>query len=45
MPEKSIREMGNLERKHYALSSRVFRATLLNSLIIGLNPLKASRTL
>ena len=36
MPEKSIREMSVMERKHYSLQARVFRATLLGSVVLGL---------
>ena len=36
MPEKSIREMSASERKHYSLQARVFRATLIGSLVLGL---------
>ena len=36
MPEKSIREMSVSERKHYSLQARVFRATLIGSLVLGL---------
>jgi len=36
MPEKSIREMTVLERKHYSLQARVFRATLAGSVVLGL---------
>ncbi len=36
MPEKSVREMNKLERLHYSLASRTFRATLIGSIILGL---------
>ena len=36
MPEKSVREMGALERKHYSLSGKVFRLVIIGSLILGL---------
>ena len=36
MPEKSVREMNRLQRQHYSLSSRVFRASLMGSLILAL---------
>ena len=36
MPEKSVREMGALERKHYSLSGKVFRYVIIGSLILGL---------
>ena len=36
MPEKTIREMSTLERRHYSLSARVFRSTLMGSVILGL---------
>ena len=36
MPEKSVREMSSLERKHYSLAARVFHATLMASLVLGL---------
>ncbi len=36
MPEKSIREMSEFEKRHYSLSSKVFRATLMGSIIPGL---------
>ena len=35
MPEKTVREMSANERKHYSLSARVFRATLMGSVILG----------
>ena len=36
MPEKSVREMNRLQRQHYSLSTRVFRASLLGSVILAL---------
>ena len=36
MPEKSVREMSELERKHYSLAARVFHAAALHSVILGL---------
>lgn len=36
MPEKSIREMSDLERKHHSLEARVFHAALLGSAILGI---------
>ena len=36
MPEKTIREMSATERRHYSLSARVFRSTLMGSVILGL---------
>ena len=36
MPEKTIREMSQQERRHYSLKARVFRAVLMGSLILGL---------
>ena len=36
MPEKTIREMTAAERKHYSLQARVFRATLMGSVLLGL---------
>ena len=36
MPEKSVREMTLLERQHYSLASRTFRATIAGSLVLGL---------
>ena len=35
MPEKSIREMSELERQHYSLAARVFHATLFGAFILG----------
>ena len=39
MPEKSVREMNLLQRRHYSLSTRVFRVSLLSSVILGLTAL------
>ena len=36
MPEKSVREMSDLERKHYSLEARVFHASLLSCILLGL---------
>lgn len=36
MPQKSIREMSRLERQHYSLASRSFRATIMGAVILGL---------
>ncbi len=36
MPEKTIREMTTTERRHYSLSARVFRSTLMGSVVLGL---------
>ncbi|MBQ9642459.1 MAG: SpoIIE family protein phosphatase [Lachnospiraceae bacterium] len=35
MPEKTIREMEEWEKKHYSLAAKVFHATLMASLILG----------
>ena len=35
MPKKSVREMTMLERMRYSLSSRVFRAVLLGTVLLG----------
>ena len=35
MPKKSVREMTKLERMQHSLSSRVFRAVLLGSVLLG----------
>ena len=35
MPDKSVREMTQLERKHHSLSARVFRATLTGAVLLG----------
>ena len=36
MPEKSVREMGRFERKHYSLEGRTFRAVIICAAILGL---------
>jgi len=36
MPEKSVREMNEFERKHYSLEGKVFRTTVLGAAILGL---------
>ena len=36
MPEKSVREMTELERKHYSLAARMFHATVMGAVILGL---------
>ena len=36
MPKKSIREMNYLERLHYSLSSKIFHAILIFSIILSL---------
>ena len=36
MPQKSVREMSELERKHYSLAARVFHATVMGAAILGL---------
>lgn len=36
MPKKSIREMSNLEKKHYSLEAKTFRSTIMGALILGL---------
>ncbi len=36
MPEKSIREMNWLERGHYALATKTFRATIIGAIGLGL---------
>ncbi len=36
MPKKSVREMTKLERMRYSLSSRVFRAVLIGSILLGI---------
>ena len=36
MPLKSVREMSSLEKKHYSLRGRTFRATLLSGVALGL---------
>ena len=35
MPEKSVREMSALERRHYSLEARVFHAAMLGAVILG----------
>ena len=45
MPEKSVREMSALERKHYSLSARVFHATIMASLVLGFMSLLIGLTL
>ncbi len=36
MPEKSVREMSELERKHYSLAARTFHATVMTAVVLGL---------
>ena len=36
MPEKTVREMSTLERKHRSLAARVFHAAAIHSVILGL---------
>ncbi|MBQ7170800.1 MAG: SpoIIE family protein phosphatase [Clostridia bacterium] len=36
MPEKSIRDMNRLERQHYSLAARTFRATVMGAILLGL---------
>ena len=36
MPQKSVREMNTFERKRYALAAKVFYASVMGSLILGL---------
>ncbi|MCR4963511.1 MAG: PP2C family protein-serine/threonine phosphatase [Firmicutes bacterium] len=36
MPEKTVREMNRLERRHFSLAARTFHATLLGSAVLGL---------
>ena len=36
MPVKSVREMSELERKHYSLAARTFHASLMGAAILGL---------
>ena len=45
MPEKSIREMGSWELFHYSLQSKVFRATLMGALVLGLVTLVVGLTM
>ena len=35
MPSKSIREMNRFERQHYALGARVFRSSIISSIVLG----------
>ena len=35
MPEKSVREMSALERKHYSLAARIFHSTVIGSVLLG----------
>ncbi len=35
MPVKSVREMSPLQRRHYSLEARVFRATLMGGVVLG----------
>ena len=39
MPVKTYREMSKMERRRYSLSSRVFRANMYSSLVLGLTAL------
>ena len=36
MPEKSVREMNERERKHFSLAARVFHSALMSSAVLGL---------
>ena len=45
MPQKSVREMSEFERRKYALGTRVFQASVLGSLILGLVALIAGLAL
>ena len=36
MPEKSVREMSDLERKHYSLAARTFHLTLFGAILLGI---------
>ena len=36
MPEKTVREMNEMERKHYSLAARVFHSALMGSVVLGL---------
>ena len=45
MPEKSVREMSKLQRKHYSLAARTFHSTLLSCVILGLVALLISLTI
>ncbi len=35
MPEKSVREMSRIEKQHYSLEGRTFRAVIISSIILG----------
>ena len=35
MPEKTIREMNEFERRHYSLAARVFHATVFGAVVLG----------
>ncbi|MCR5450411.1 MAG: serine/threonine-protein phosphatase [Solobacterium sp.] len=39
MPEKTIREMSEQERKRHSLASRVFHSTIIGSIILGITAL------
>lgn len=36
MPKKSVREMSKLEKKHYSIEARVFHASFISSVVLGL---------
>ena len=36
MPEKTVREMNEMERKHYSLAARVFHSAMMGSVVLGL---------
>ena len=36
MPEKTVREMNEMERKHFSLAARVFHSALMSSIVLGL---------
>ena len=36
MPEKNVREMSAVERRHYSLSARTFRAAATGCILLGL---------
>ena len=36
MPEKSVREMNEFERRHYSLAARTFHATVMGAALLGL---------
>jgi len=36
MPEKTVREMNEMERKHFSLAARVFHSALMGSIVLGL---------